>query len=351
MQEGGDSSGEQSSGGQSSSDGLIPWDPRRSLRKLDPHEVRLSRGFLRCRPEKWFPAFPAHWLPLAHSLGIDFRLTEAKPGLALPKGLATAFACSVDDEPLGIFLDDVATNVVLEALIPGGSPQANRVVGEYLARRLLVSLESSWSGPESSVVRFESERSPFDIDPQGVVKLSFEIQRNPASVWLALGKGLVDRLDSLWRRQVRSVSRLAESEGDVHLELAQLAVPPAMLVDYLKPGSVIDLEVPASDQVVIRFAGKPFLPGRLGDIQGRIGVEVLSGPVPPSSIPEGTTRLSVASAIFKMEGTQMAELSQPGAAWDTGVSLGDVVAVVINGEKVADARLCLFEGRLAISVL
>lgn len=332
------------------SEGLVSWDPRRSLRKMDPHEVRLSRGFLRCRPEKWFPAFPAHWLPLAHSLGAEFRVLEVKPGLLLPKGLATGFACSVDAEPLGIFLDDVSTNVVLEALIPGGSPQAARVVAEYLARRLLVSLESSWSGPESSVVRFESERSPFEVEPHGVVKLQFEVQRSSATVWLALGKGLVDRLDSLWRRQVRSVSRIAESEGDVHLELAQLAVPPAALVDYLKSGSVIDLEVPATDQVIIRYAGRPMFLGRLGDVQGRIGVEVLPGSVPPSSVPDGTTRLSVASAIFKMEGSQVAELSQPGACWDTGVSLGDVVAVVINGEKVAEARLCLFEGRLAISV-
>jgi flagellar motor switch/type III secretory pathway protein FliN len=290
-------------------------------------------------------------LPIAHSLGIELKLNEAKPGTALPKGLATGFACSVDDEPLGIYLDDISTNVVLEALVPGGSPQAIRVVGEYLARRLLVSLESSWSGPESAVVRFESERHPFELEPQGVVKLSFEIQRNVATVWVAMGRSLVDRLDSLWRRQIRSASRMSEGQGDVHLEIAQIAVPPATLVDYLKPGSVIDLETPVSDAVVVHFAGKPYMPGRLGEVQGKLGFEILPGPVPSTSIPEGTTRLSVASAIFRMEGAQMSELSQPGAAWDTGISLGDVVAVVINGGKVAEARLCVFEGRLAISIL
>jgi flagellar motor switch/type III secretory pathway protein FliN len=340
---------------QESSDEITPalttWDPRRSLKKVDSQEAKLSRGFLRCRPEKWFPAFPAHWLPLAHSLGVDFKMLEVKPALSLPKGLATGFYCSVDDEALGIFLDDISAGVVLEAVVPGGSSEASGVVAEYLARRLLVSLESSWSGPESSVVRFESEKDAFTIDPAGVVKINVEVQRSNCAIWLALGKSLVERLDSLWRRQIRSGSRANEGEGDVHLEIAQLAVPPAMLVDYLKPGSVVDLEVPITDQVIIRFAGKPWMPGRLCDIQGRLGFEVVPGPLPANSLPEGTTRLSVAAAVFRMDGMQMAELSQSGAFWDTGVVANDTVAVVINGEKVAEATLCTFEGRFAITIL
>ena len=46
------------------------WDPQRALRKIDPAEVRYSRGFLRCRPEKWFPGCATPVLPRAHSLGV-----------------------------------------------------------------------------------------------------------------------------------------------------------------------------------------------------------------------------------------------------------------------------------------
>ena len=60
---------------------------------------------------------------------------------------------------------------------------------------------------------------------------------------------------------------------------------------------------------------------------------------------------SVAAAVFRMDGHQMAELAQPQAAWDTGITLSDVVSVVINGEKVAEAHLCTFEGRYAITIL
>jgi len=278
-------------------------------------------------------------------------MLEVKPGLSLPKGLEAGFYCSVDDEALGIFLDDISAGVILEAVVPGGGAEASKVVAEYLARRLLVSLESSWSGPESSVVRFESERDAFSIDPAGVVKISVEVQRSNCNVWLALGRSLVDRLDSLWRRQIRSGARTAEGEGDVHLELAQLAVPPAMLVDYLKPGSVVDLEVPITDQVIIRFGGRPWMPGRLCDVQGRLGFEVVPGPLPASSLPDGTTRLTVAAGVFRMDGMQMAELSQSGAVWDTGSVASDTVAVIINGEKVAEATLCTFEGRFAITIL
>jgi len=43
-------------------------------------------------------------------------------------------------------------------------------------------------------------------------------------------------------------------------------------------------------------------------------------------------------------------MAQVGAQWDTGAALSNRVILSINGEKVGEASLGLFEGRFAITV-
>lgn len=334
----------------SEQESVIPWDPTRVLRRIDAGEVRLSRGFLRSRPERWFPAFPTHWLPLAHSLGVEFKVTEVRPMMTVPRGLQSGFACSVDGEPFAILLDETSTSVFLDTVAPGASGAGQEIVGEYLARRLLVSLEASWSGPESAVVRFESEKDPFAVPVQGAVKVSVEVHGSSGTVWIALGRMLVDRLDGLWRRQLRS-TRAADETAELQIEVAQLAVPPAALVEYVRSGTVIDLDTPAGDQVLVRVEGKPWLPARLSEVEGRFALEMLAGPTQAPVMPDGTTRMSICLLTRTVDSQVLGELSQTGALWDTGLPLGDTVEMVINGEKVAEATLGTFEGRFAITVI
>lgn len=329
---------------------LTPWEPGRYLRALDPKEVRYSRGFLRCRPERWFPGFPTHWLPLAHSLGIEIKATEVRPLLALPSGLDVAFGGTVDGEPIGVFMDSGSSRVLTSALVPGSLPSGSDIVLEYLARRLLASLAMSWSGPESSVVQFEVNAVPKPLDIAGAVKFTGLVNGTSCAVWLALGKSLVERLDGLWRRQVLSTAKPVEGGGVVGIELSQLAVPPTMLVEYLKSGTVIDLEVPIGDAVTLRLGGKAWQSGRLCNVDGKFGFETLAGPVPSPILPDGTTRLAIQFGSVTLEPAAVAEMSQPGALWVTPLALGDSVQLIINAEKVGTAALCCYQGRFAITV-
>lgn len=329
---------------------LNSWDPQRLLRKLDPAEARYSRGFLRCRPEKWFPSFATQWLPLAHSLGVEIKVLEVKPVLSSPRTLRFGFAGAVDDEAVAMLMDEPSYEVLLEAMAPGAVPQSGPIVAEYMARRFLSSLALAWSGPEASVVRFDRQVNPLDVPAVGAVKFSFEINGSSATVWFLMGKLLIERLDGLWRRQVRSSAKAGGGAVEVHLEIAQLAVPVSMLSDYTRPGSVIDLEVVSSDLVTLRHSGKGWLPGRLCALNGALGFEVISGPVASPVLPDGTTRLSIELTSVKFDPALLSEMAQVGAIWDTGVRLSDKVMLTINGDRVADATLCLFEGRFAISV-
>jgi flagellar motor switch/type III secretory pathway protein FliN len=67
-------------------------------------------------------------------------------------------------------------------------------------------------------------------------------------------------------------------------------------------------------------------------------------------IAEGATQLSVEFGSFEVDAAQLAELSQGGSILTTALPVSGLVDLVINQEKVAEARLCVYEGRFAIEV-
>lgn len=329
---------------------LQPWDPARYVRRLEPRDVKLSRGFLRCRPERWFPGFGTQWLPLAHSLSLELQVVEVKPVMALPSDLTHGFVGLVDGEQIGIAFDDHAEELFVDGVSPGAMDSARSVIAEYLARRLLSCLATSWSGPESSVVKFDSGAELSSVTTEAGIKFVVMVNGVQGSMWLALGPKLVQRLDGLWRRQVHSSYKPVEPNADLHIEAAQLAVPPSMLADYMRTGTVIDLEVLVSDAVTLRMGNKPWLPARICAAQNNLAFEILPGPVAAPGLPEGTTRLAIEFGKVALKPAELAEVSQVGAIWDTGIALTNNVNLVIKGETVARAFLCTYEGRFAINV-
>lgn len=336
---------------ESASVALTPWDYRRFLRSVDPLEVRYSRGFLRSEPQKWFPAFPMQWLPLCHAIGAEIRVTEVKPTATLPDGLSTFFGGTVDSEAVGFFLDPHSARVLLDAVIPAGRDDVGEIVLDYLARRLLTSLALSWSGPESSIVKFDAEIKRESVVVNGVVKLMVVVNGKPATVWIGIGPTFSDRLDLLWRRQLHSAARVTASAVEARIEIAQLAVSPALLVDYTKTGAVIDLEVPVSDLSTLRIDGRPWMKIRLLDVNTRLGLEALPGPVTNPVLPDGTTRVTVELAQLVLDQSICVELGQPSAMWASNLALSDRVQLVVNGERVANGKLCTYQGRYAVGVL
>lgn len=339
---------------QTESTSLSPWEPGRFLRAASPGEVKLSRGFLRSRPEKWFPGFAAQWLPLGHGLGVEFKVSEAKPVVCSEIEHTIGFVGTIDGEPLGISTDAASARTLIEAVAPGGirgsDSAAGQIVLEYLARRFLASLAAAWTGPQSSLVRFEPEMKISEVTPVGGVRLSLSVNGTPVQLLVSLGSFLVDRLDTLWRRQVHSTARAVDAGSTVALEIAQLAVPPSMLGDYLRTGTLIDLESRPSDTLTLRTGGKGWLTARGCISNDRFAFEVLPPTGASPGLPEGTTRLSISLGSTRLEGTVVAELSQPGAMWETAISATDRVELLINGEAVGEGRLGLYEGRFAVMV-
>jgi flagellar motor switch/type III secretory pathway protein FliN len=326
------------------------WEPRRALRRVDPVDARLSRGFLRCHPEKWFPGFAAHWMPVTHALGCEVRLAEVKPVMARPMMGDLTFVGSVDGELMLLNVDPDSGKALADEFLPGGAAKASQAAIEYLMRRLLATLALSWSGPESSTVRFESEVDPSEVSVVASVRVCVNVNAALCTVMIGLGQKMVDKFDGLWRRQIHSSARVPQGSSSVRLELGQLAVPPQMLSDYLTKGTVIDLEVRASDSLTLRMGNRPWMAGRLVDVGGVFGCEMTPGAIASPAAPEGTTRLSIELGTAVLESQAIAELGQPGAVLVTDIPVSERVILSINQEKVGEGRLCVYEGRFALEV-
>lgn len=326
------------------------WEPQRVLRRVNPSDAKLSRGFLRCRPEKWFPAFSTHWLPVIHALGVEARISEIRPVLAKPPIGDVAYVGSVSGERIVVAMESAAAHSLSDELVPGAAERASRAVLEYFCRRFIASLALSWSGPESATVKFERDVDASDVTVAGSIRVGFTVNTVPFTLWIGLGQKLVDMFDGLWRRQVQTLSKVAPGSSAIRLEIAQLGVPPQMLSEYLTKGTVIDLEVKATDTVTIKVGNKPWMPARLVDVGGTISCEMTPGALTVPQISEGATQLSVEVGSLSLDSTQLAELSQAGAILMTQIPVSGVVQLVINQERVGEARLCIYEGRFAIEV-
>ncbi len=326
------------------------WEPQRTLRRVHPSNAQLSCGFLRCRPEKWFPAFATHWLPIVHALGIEAKITEIKPVLAKPPVGGLAFVGTVSGEEMVVAMDGAAADSLSDELVPGAGQKAASVVLEYFFRRCIASLALSWSGPESTTVTFKRNADASEVPVVGSIRIACTVNTVSFTVWVGLGQKMVDTFDGLWRRQVQLLSKVSPGRSPLRMEVAQLGVPPQMLAEYLTKGTVIDLEVQASESLTLKVGTKPWMPARLIDVGGFFGCEMTPGAMTISQIAEGATQLSVEIGSLSIEAAQLAELSQSGAILVTPIPVSERVNLVINQEKVAEARLCIYEGRFAIEV-
>jgi flagellar motor switch/type III secretory pathway protein FliN len=261
-----------------------------------------------------------------------------------------AYVGTVAGEQMVIAMEGGDAEILTDELVPGAGSRAATIVLEYFMRRFVGSLGLSWSGPEATTVTFSRDVDVSMVPVVGSIRISCTVNTVPLTLWVGLGARMVETLDGLWRRQVQLLSKVAAGRSVVRLEVAQLGVPPQMLSEYLNKGTVIDLEVKASESITIKVGAKPWMPARILDVGGKLGCEMTPGALTVPQIAEGATQLSVEFGSFEVDAAQLAELSQGGSILTTALPVSGLVDLVINQEKVAEARLCVYEGRFAIEV-
>ena len=336
---------------------LSAWEPEHRLRQLSPEEARFSRGFLCADPLAWFANLPEQWVPLFHWLETEVSLDSLEFAFGFPEELARVSVVEFNSE-LGVLgMDQLAIEAISQRISPEVSGVAEDVLLEYVERRILSSLSKGWSGDESLQCFYLASRETSQVDLLGHVKLTVHVAGVPSAFWLGLGPRMVERVDSAWRRHLFEQQRaqgkdvLSDQMHSVSIELAELAVPPAMLIDYMRSGTVIDLEVPVGKDVVARLDEVPWISGELCHFHGNLALTVTESAVTQKNLPEGTTRVRVEIARAELDHEGIVEHQQEGAVLLTRIPINSNASLVISGENVASAVIHELDGRFALSVL
>jgi hypothetical protein len=325
------------------------WNPHSALVVYDGNQVRYSRGFLRSRPERWFPSFAASWLPLAHSLGLELQCTEIRPVLGELPQLPIRQYGRIGEHTLAIAFDNDSAQLFTNSIAPAAQGAAADTVCEYIVRRFFSTAMMAWSG-EGDANAFLIGKQLLSEEPFcGAIKLGISIQGVGGSIWILLSRPIVEQLDGLWRRQDHVQSKDDSSGGTATLEIAYLEVEPTALADYTRPGALIDLEITAGHHVDIRLSGKPWLHAHLG-MYGESFVCETAAYASERSSASQLARVSVELGSMPLDAADVLELSQIGSIMDTRIPIGNRVALVVNREVVARGTLGLFEGRWAVAV-
>lgn len=337
------------------------WVPSEYLETATEEYMSFANGFLNCEPSGWFPGLLSHWDTFAHSIGVNINIADlilsVSSSVTISEDMKSLIHVALlDDEPVGIYINEYCKNTVCDVVIPDAVTEARDIVVEYLARRFITSLSKCWSGPKMHSFSFDDS---FSYDLQsccGQIKIILDIEGHECVVSLLLGRKLVEIFDQLWKRQLASQNKTTSIAGNIRLEIAELAVSQTMLSNYLISGTVVDLETPVSDSIIVKVDNQPLIKAKLltckrGDDKEYFAIKNISGNLVQTKLPEGTSRLSIELNDLSLDNQLLQDFIHPNAVADTGILVGDEVKLLIQGEVVGKAKLKIFEDRFAIEVL
>lgn len=331
---------------------LLPWIPGELLLPVKPNQIRFANGFLKCQPQGFFPGLALHWDPIFHSFNIQVEVKGITPSLtfSLPARMQ-GYAARLGEERIGVFIEQDLASRLVDAIVPDAENGSEGVVIEYLARRLFRSLSDSWSGQRRELPRFEGPISIREIDGVAAVDVTLSVNKVPGKFTVILGSEMAIVLDKLWRKLSSVNTRFIEiPDGEISIEIAQLAIPPALLSDYVRPGAIIDLAVGITDTVLLRCSGMPWCRARLMKDGQFFAVEIGETSMANPQLPEGASRVCFEIGQFRIALDQIENGLQQGTILSTGIRASDRSSIMVSGQQVGNGLLKIYGNRLAMVV-
>lgn len=333
------------------------WEPEKQLPAVSQEDARYSRGFLAADPLAWFPSLSDHWKPLFHSLGADVVLESATKTMGRPPELEYAATIDIDGERGQIGLTEGSASAIIEAVAPDCPEEAATTVVDYMIRRLVATFAKSWRGVEPLNCSYREASPGRRENTLASVVLELLINGNPACFWLMLGPRAVEKLDGAWRLLLlqanfgKGENVLSDHIFRIGVELTELAVPPAMLIDYMRGGTIIDLEVPVSNTVQVKVDDELWAEGELCQFRGTLAVRIRSTCPAPRVFAESTTKVRVEIAQTELDNESLLEQGQQGAILLSDTPVTNRASLIISGENVATALVGMIEDKFALKVL
>ncbi len=328
----------------------ILWSPSAELTEVSAKEIIYSKGFLQSNPQTLFPSFSSFWNDFIENYSIDIHVVEIRKLLDIPSNVKYLYKGSIDKENIYVGFNADEFAYFGNILIPAGNGRPIDIVMEYLIRRFLTSLSFSWTASENSVIYFEG-RTQEKPSAEATLILSLKVSGTRVNVYIMCPYSIVNTIDKLWRGQIQASSKYKDiSEISLDIQIAELAVSPNMLNEYLSKGGRVGLEKIVNDNVYILKDNKKFLKGKLLQSGGRFIVEILGKVENVAGPLQNMVDISIVLGSVVVPGYVVSELSQTNALWDTGLELTNEVSIFVDNKFSATANLASYDKQFAIEV-
>ena len=338
------------------SQGLPIWEPESRLVQMTQEDIRFSRGFLPCDASKLVNGLSEYWLPLFLTLDANVQITGLSTHLSSPPELEFEAELAFDDEPATLGFSADTCQLLAGTIFSEHTEHGLDVLCEYVARRFVSTVSKSLTYQSELSFKFVSPDSQLEERPVGTMKISLQINGQSADVFLGLGTRAVEYVDSAWRRYItrRTASRGFQYSDQLHtvsIELAELSVEPSVLIDYVRSGTVIELDTPIDSPVLVRLNEVPWFRGTLALFRGCYVVKVAELDCKQTEAEDGKTRVRVELARFQIDQEGVIEGQQIGAMLASRVTAGASANLLIGGEQVAITSIHENSGRFSLTVL
>lgn len=330
----------------------ISWNPKSELKEVSSKEIIYSKGFLRSDPVKLCPSFSSFWNTFIENYFLDIEFIDIKKELDIPENLKYTYKGNVDNENIFIGYKEEAFAYLGNLIIPEGNDKMMGIAMDYLTRRFLASLSFSWSASETSVIYFDGKIKKDNVEGEAVIDISLKVSGTRVNIYIICPYSIVNTIDKLWKGQVQASSKYRDiSEIALDIEIAELAVSPTMLNDYLSSGVRVGLEKIVNNSVVIKKNHEPFFKGKLLRSGDRFVVKILGLVDSYQTPPAGMISISIELGSVTIPGYVLSELSQKDVLWDTGIEISNKVNIYADHKYSAKALLAEYDKQFAIEVI
>jgi flagellar motor switch/type III secretory pathway protein FliN len=337
------------------------WDVESAIEPIDSNFVRFSRGLFAKDFSKVFKKLYNHWKLFFFTLGLDIKKVRSKVSFgSLPEGTIN-FPFAVEGQKAYFSISENSLNLITSSFISSETKDLSKnLIADYLLRRFVSSLSLSWNLADKISFNCISGRDLQGSvnDVKVLIKVKLECSEQTIDFSIGLPLAVAEILDFSLRQETEAERRASrDSLGNVRqklsFQLGSFTVPSDKLLDYLEPGSIIQLELPVNDLGLVKSeTGQILFRGKLVNVGGRWGLNIIdtSG---KSRVDRksGETIVDIEVSSLEIDFVEIGEYKQPGAIIVGDSDIAPKVSLKIGGEELATAILGTKEDLFVLEIL
>jgi len=218
------------------------------------------------------------------------------------------------------------------------------IVIAYFFRRLISSLEKSWQGNNSISLSYSDKKIENINSLNYKIRLNVVFENNESSeIDFLISEHTLDLLN-------KELETINTESRELSLELSRFTISAEELIEYLKPGNVIELKQKINDQCRLYLSSRIWAEARIKTYNSRYILELIDFDFIEDQDFNTGTQVSIELDRFQLLG-QLDSYNNVGTLIPTNINVDSDVFLVVRGERIAKVAISQENEKTKIKVL